>query len=65
MKAVIADIPQHLLDWRARTGADQWDEMWDGVLHMPPLATRVQRELEAALEMWLRLHWARPHGAGV
>ncbi len=34
MKAVMASVPEHILEWRRRTGADQWDEMWEGVLHM-------------------------------
>ena len=54
MKAVIADVPQHLLDSRARNGADQWDEMWEGVLHMPPAPNREHQGLEWELETWLR-----------
>ena len=65
MKAVIADIPQHLLDWRARIGADQWDEMWEGVLHMPPAPNREHQAFESALERWIYDHWARPNGARV
>jgi Uma2 family endonuclease len=30
------DAPQSLLDERRRTGADRFDEVWDGVLHMVP-----------------------------
>ena len=62
MRAVIADVPQHLLDQRRRTGADQWDEIWDGVLHMAPSPNREHQDLEGALEAWLRQHWARPGG---
>lgn len=62
MKAVIADVPQHLLDQRRRIGADQWDEIWDGVLHMAPSPNREHQDLEWALEAWLRQHWARPGG---
>ncbi|MEW6154763.1 MAG: Uma2 family endonuclease [Actinomycetota bacterium] len=29
-------VPPDLLEERRRTGADRWDEMWDGVLHMVP-----------------------------
>ena len=36
VKAVMLDVPQALLDERRRTGADRWDEMWEGVLHMVP-----------------------------
>jgi hypothetical protein len=34
MKAVIPEVPEHILQERKRTGADRWDEMWEGVLHM-------------------------------
>jgi len=30
------EIPEELLAERRRKGADRWDEMWDGVLHMVP-----------------------------
>jgi len=62
MKAVVADVPEMLLEWRARSGADQWDEMWEGVLHMPPVPNREHQDFEWALETWLRFHWARPQG---
>ncbi len=26
MKAVMSEVPQHVLDHRARTGADRWEE---------------------------------------
>lgn len=25
MKAVMANVPEHILEWRRRTGADQWE----------------------------------------
>jgi Uma2 family endonuclease len=62
MKAVIAQVPEHVLQKRRRTGADQWDEMWEGVLHMPPAPNREHQDIEGALEAWLRAHWAEPHG---
>jgi Uma2 family endonuclease len=62
MKAVMPEVSQHVLQWRKRTGADQWDEMWEGVLHMPPVPNRLQQELEGHLETWLRFNWARPRG---
>ena len=62
MKGVICDIPKQLIEWRVRTGADRWDEMWERVLHMPPMPTRKQQDLEGALETWLRIHWAQPQG---
>ncbi|MGH9157919.1 MAG: Uma2 family endonuclease [Acidimicrobiales bacterium] len=36
MKAVVLEVPESLLEERRRRGADRWDEMWDGVLHMVP-----------------------------
>lgn len=60
MKAVLAEVPEMLLEWRKRTGADIWDEMWEGVLHMPPMPNRDHQDLMADLLVWLRLWWARP-----
>ena len=65
MKVVIPEAPSHLLEWRARTGADRWDEMWEGVLHMPPMPNREHQDLEWALETWLRTNWAEPRGNNV
>ena len=62
MKAIISDVPPTMLAWRRQTGADQWDEMWEGVLHMNPPPNRAHQELEYALEAWLRRHWADPNG---
>jgi Uma2 family endonuclease len=56
------EVPGHIIQWRKRTGADHWDEMWEGVLHMPPTPSRTHQELEGALERWLWVHWARPGG---
>ena len=65
MKAVIAKIPDSLLAWRSRTGADRWDEKWEGVLHMPPMPNRDHQNFEWSLETYLRLRWARPRGCKV
>jgi len=62
MKAVMPEVPPDILALRARTGADRWDEMWEGVLHMPPMPNRAQQDLEWAMETWLRTYWARPRG---
>ena len=62
MRVIIPQAPPDLLQWRARTGADRWDEMWEGVLHMPPMPNRDQQELELALATWLRSFWAKPKG---
>jgi hypothetical protein len=38
------EVPQALLDTRRAQGADRWDEMWDGELHMvPPPSLEHQR----------------------
>ena len=62
MKAVFPEVPQHVLDHRSRTGADMWDEMWEGVLHMPPVPNREHQDLALTLAFWLRTHWAVPRG---
>src|SRR5688572_30935747 len=36
MRAVMSAIPTEILAWRKRTGADRWDEMWEGVLEGAP-----------------------------
>ena len=39
MCAVMAEVPADFLQRRRHRGADIWDEMWEGVLHMPPART--------------------------
>ncbi len=60
MKAVMASVPPDILAWRKRTGADRFDEMWEGVLHMVAMPNRDHQDLEWAIETWLRKHWV--HG---
>ncbi|MBN1421999.1 MAG: Uma2 family endonuclease [Planctomycetes bacterium] len=62
MKGVFPEVPQHILDQRARTGADRWDEMWEGVLHMAPTPNRDHQELVFQLGTWIRARWAKPGG---
>lgn len=62
MRAVMPAVTPDIRAFRKRTGADRWDEMWEGVLHMPPMPNRDHQDLEGAMETWLRTHWARPHG---
>jgi Uma2 family endonuclease len=41
MRAVMLDVPEHILEERRRNGWDHRDEVWEGVLHMvPPASTR-------------------------
>ena len=65
MKAVMPEVEAGILDWRRRTGADRWDELWDGVLHMPPMPDRSHQVLELALGAWLKTFWAHPRGCKV
>ena len=65
MRGVMASVPEWVLEWRKRTGADRYDEMWNGVLHIMPSPNNEHQDLEGSLESYLRLHWARPQGAKV
>jgi len=38
MRAVMSAIFPDIVAFRKQMGADRWDEMWEGVLHMPPSA---------------------------
>jgi Uma2 family endonuclease len=62
MKVVMPVVAAEILDGRRRTGADLWDEMWEGVLHMPPMPNRSHQDLELDLGAWLKIFWARPRG---
>ena len=35
-KGIIPDTPREVLCWRAQTGADYLDEVWDGFYHNEP-----------------------------
>ncbi len=65
MKAVIPNVPDAMTEWRRRNDADRWDEMWEGVLHMPPMPNRDHQDLEGAIEAYLRRYWIRPKGGKV
>ena len=62
MKAVMPEVPQHILQDRARKGIDRWDEMWEGVLHMPPAPNREHQDFLMTLCSWLQTHWAAALG---
>lgn len=57
-KGIIPDTPPEVLSWRARTGADYLDEVWDGFYHVAPEKDDLQQAIEAALECWLMKAWA-------
>jgi Uma2 family endonuclease len=65
MRGVMAVVTPDVLAERKRTGAHKFDEMWDGVLHMPPMPNFDHQDLEGNLETFLRIHWARPQKAVV
>jgi Uma2 family endonuclease len=65
MKVFIPSAPPELIEERKRTGAHQWDEMWDGVWHLMPLPNREQQDLEGSLIGYLHTRWARPNRAKV
>jgi Uma2 family endonuclease len=65
MKAVMPNVPEHILEWRRRTGADRYDEMWEGVLHMAPVPNRDHQDFAFLLAIWLRSNWAIPNGCRV
>jgi Uma2 family endonuclease len=65
MRVVMPVALPDLIAQRKRTGADQWDEMWDGELHMAPAPNRYHQDFEWLLEAYLRLHWAPGSGGKV
>jgi len=62
MKAVLYEIPPHWLKERKNSDASQWDEMWDGVLHMCPVPTGRHQDLAYDLRDHLKRWWAKPFG---
>jgi Uma2 family endonuclease len=67
MKALILDpweVDRQIAERRKR-GADRWDEVWNGVLHMPPSPTVHHQEFEFDLHSWLRTQWAKPRGCRI
>ena len=53
MKAVIAEMPVRWQRERANAEVAQWDEVWDGVLHMPPMPARKHQNIELRLSIFL------------
>jgi Uma2 family endonuclease len=62
MRAVISEMPKRWLQERATSDAAQWDEMWDGDLHMPPMRNRMHQDLQLDLAAYLKRRWAIPFG---
>ncbi|MEZ6087084.1 MAG: Uma2 family endonuclease [Pirellulaceae bacterium] len=63
VKGVMLEVPEHILEERRLSGADRWDEVWDGVLHMNPPPNVEHQDFEWQLETWLRQFWI-PAGSG-
>lgn len=53
MKAVMLEVPEALLKERRRLGDDDFDELWEGVLHMVPLPLSDHQRLGGKLFMVL------------
>jgi hypothetical protein len=49
VRAVMLEVPQALLDERRGRGADRWDEMWEGVLHMVPPPSELHQDVALRL----------------
>lgn len=60
MRAVIVDMPNHWLAERKNSEVAQWDEMWNGVLHMPPMPNRLHQRFGRELQFYLMKHWGKP-----
>ncbi len=65
MDAVIKGMPAHWLEERKNSDAAQWDEMWNGVLHMPPMPNRMHQNIALDLAIYLKKRWAKPAGGRV
>jgi Uma2 family endonuclease len=65
MRAVISQMPKHWVEERKNSEAAQWDEMWNGVLHMPPMPNRLHQRAAKRLMMYLDQFWAARTGGRV
>src|SRR4029078_2171262 len=65
MRAVMGELPKHWLAERKNSAAAQWDEMWNGVLHMPPMPNGMHQDFSGDLRDYLKLKWAKPCGGRV
>lgn len=65
MKAVMWEVPPEIVELRRRTGADERDEVWEGVLHLGPSPNIEHQRIESALEFQLRRDWQSRSGGEV
>lgn len=62
MRAVIAEMPKRWLAERRASAAGQWDEVWNGELHMPPMPNGFHQDFNLDLASFLKWEWAKPSG---
>ena len=62
MRAVVTQMPKHWIEERMTSEAAQWDEMWNGVLHMPPMPNGMHQDFVGDLRDYLKRNWARSRG---
>lgn len=62
MRAVIAEMPKRWLAEHQGSEAAQWDEVWSGVLHMPPMPNGMHQDFAGDLRDFLKRNWAKPRG---
>lgn len=58
MKVVMPVALPEVLRLRRQTGADRFDEMWEGVLHMPPAPSIDHQDTASAICSFFREVWA-------
>jgi len=54
MTMVLTDPDPEWLEQRRQWGIDRWDEVWDGVLHVPPTPSTPHQDFEFELHSALR-----------
>ena len=59
MRALMLEAPESMLDDRRRRGADRWDEVWEGVLHMVPPPFWQHQHIGSVLQFVLHPHAER------
>ncbi len=57
MRALYIDVPEELLRQRRRLGIDEFDEMWEGDLHLLPLPTWDHQGIDQGLSWFFKTHW--------
>jgi hypothetical protein len=65
LSTTLSSFQDHEQERRKRSGADRWDEVWEGELHMAACPTPSQIDVEHHLAMWLDRFWAAPRKARV